>query len=224
MKIYIEPRDVIEKIDITYLKGDITNEIIKKYIAYCERYNFYGLCLPISKLYENKELFSQRSFKTITVIGFPFGYDFMDNKSIEISYGKNIGIDEYDVVMNISKFLENDYKTVLQELTGIRKLIKNKIMKVIIETCYLSEKQIIDAVKLLIDANVDYVKTSTGFGSSGARLSDVALIKDKFGDKIKIKASGGIKTYEQAVLFLKAGADRLGMSNVEDIIVQYERN
>ncbi|MGA1845697.1 deoxyribose-phosphate aldolase [Deferribacter abyssi] len=224
MKIDIEPRDVIGKIDITYLKGNITNKIIKKYLALCEKYNFYGLCLPITKLFENKELFKNRSFEIITVIGFPFGYDFIDNKLTDIVYGKNLEIDEYDVVMNISKFLDNDYRIVLHELTKIRRLIKSKVMKVIIETCYLSEEQIIDAVKLLIDANVEYVKTSTGFGSYGAKLSDVALIKDKFGDTIKIKAAGGIKTYGQAVMFLKAGADRLGMSSVEDIIAQYERN
>ncbi|BAI80544.1 deoxyribose-phosphate aldolase [Deferribacter desulfuricans SSM1] len=215
-------QQVIEKIDITYLKADITKSIVNRYVELCETYNFYGLCIPIAQYIENKENILKINSKKVTVIGFPFGCDPIDFKLNQIAYIKDLGIDEYDVVMNVSKFLEGDYKYVKNELTKIREFINNKIMKVIIETCYLNQEQIIDVVNILIDVGVDYVKTSTGFGHSGAKLEDIELIKKNFDGKIKIKASGGIKTFEQAKSFIDAGADRLGMSNVDDILRRYE--
>ncbi|MGA1861612.1 deoxyribose-phosphate aldolase [Deferribacter thermophilus] len=222
MNINNKVKEVIEKIDITYLKADIITSIVHKYINLCKRYGFYGLCLPMEKIIENYKEIEKIQSKIVTVIGFPFGYNNTDYKIKEIAYIKNFCIDEYDIVMNVSKFLEKDYKYVEEELTKIRKFTKNKTIKVIIEACYLNKRQILDAVSLLINCGIDFVKTSTGFGASGARLEDIELIKNAFGDKIMIKASGGIKTFEQAVMFINAGADRLGMSNVDDIIEKYE--
>ncbi|MEF3255682.1 MAG: deoxyribose-phosphate aldolase, partial [Deferribacterales bacterium] len=205
---------IIEKIDITYLKGDLTKDKLKHYIDTFKKYNFASLCIPIAYLNDIKEFNIDKDKKITTVIGFPFGYDNIDFKVFQLEKANFYGCDEYDFVFNISKFLDKDYKYIYNELKTARKLTFNKTLKIIVETCYLSKTEILDAVNIIIDTGCDYVKTSTGFAHAGAKIEDILLIKDKFRDKIKIKASGGIKDIKTAIAMIDAGADRLGISDV----------
>ncbi|MCA1927587.1 MAG: deoxyribose-phosphate aldolase, partial [Calditerrivibrio sp.] len=156
--------------------------------------------------------------KITTVIGFPFGYDSIDFKKYQLEKSIFYGCDEFDIVFNIGKFIDKDYNYIYNELKSLINLTYNKITKIIIETCYLTKQQILDATQLVIDSGANFVKTSTGFGHSGAKEEDILLIKNKFHDRIMIKASGGIKDLNIAVKMLEAGADRLGISDVSFLI------
>lgn len=216
-------KNVIEKIDITYLKPNFSSEIKDNLMRVFLRYNVASLCLPINYIYDIKREYRLNNKKFSTVIGFPFGYEKWEIKEIQLKDGLFLEIDEFDVLMNIYAFINHDYDTVVKELEKTRKLTYGKIMKVIIETAYLDKKNMIRASEIVLKSGADFIKTSTGFAPSGANLEDVVLLKEKFGDKILIKASGGIKTFEQAVNFINAGADRLGMSDISDVISTYER-
>lgn len=216
-------KSVIEKIDITYLKPNLSSTMMDNIMAIFLKYNFASLCLPINYIYDIKRKYNFNDKNITTVIGFPFGYEKWEIKKIELEDALSLDIDEFDVVMNIYAFINQDYDYVLDELKNIRKLTYGKIMKVIIETAYLDKKSMIGASEIVLKSGADFIKTSTGFAPMGAKIEDVLLIKEKFGDKILIKASGGIKTFDDAVSFINAGVDRVGMSDVSDVISAYER-
>lgn len=216
-------KSIIEKIDITYLKPDFSFVIMNDVMNTFLKYNFASLCLPIRYINDIKVKYDISGKKISTVIGFPFGYEKWEIKKIELEEGLFLKIDEFDVVMNIYDFINQDYDSVIGELRKMRKLTYGKIMKVIIETAYLDEKSMIRASEIVLESGADFIKTSTGFAPRGASVEDVLLLKEKFGGKILIKASGGIRTLDDAISFINAGADRLGMSNVSDIVRAYER-
>lgn len=214
----IDENYIIEKTDITYLKADLNREKISNIFNIFLKYNFASLCIPIEYLtYKNDYLYKNHK-KFSTVIGFPFGYDSIDFKKYQLERAIFYGCDEFDIVFNIGKFLENDYNYIYNELKSLIYLTYNKITKIIIETCYLTKQQILDATQIVVDSGADFVKTSTGFGHRGANEEDIMLIKNKFHDRIFIKASGGIKELNTAVKMLEAGADRLGISDVSFLI------
>lgn len=156
--------------------------------------------------------------KLAAVIGFPLGAIDVESKVYEAKKAVDLGADEIDMVLNIGFLKSCDYLYVRNEIEQVKKAIGDRVLKVILETCYLTDEEIIVASQLAINANADYVKTSTGFGIHGAELQDVQLMKEVVCDFAKIKASGGIRNKETAELFIAAGADRIGTSSGVAII------
>ncbi|MCL2145484.1 MAG: deoxyribose-phosphate aldolase [Endomicrobia bacterium] len=201
-------------IDFTLLKTDASVEMFKKLCEEAKDYGFYSVCIPPYTVKECKRFLENSGVKITTVIGFPAGYASTASKVFEIKKAVEDGADEIDAVMNVSAFKSGKFGYVLSELAELRKAADKQILKIIIETCFLTGEEIIKASKLVCESGADFVKTSTGFGAGGAKLEDIGLIKKSVPENVKIKASGGIKTYEQAESFLKAGASRIGTSSV----------
>ncbi len=202
-------------IDHTLLKPDITFDQIDKLCSEAAEYNFASVCIPpyfIKRAVENLKGFE--SVGICTVIDFPLGYDFTSAKLESIKKAIDFGVDEIDAVINIPAVKNGDWKTIEYELESMRTLTKihDKILKIIFETCYLTKKEIEELAKLCIKFDIDFLKTSTGFGTGGATMEDVALMKSIAGDNAKVKASGGIRTKEDALKMIKAGASRIGAS------------
>ncbi|MBE0701222.1 MAG: deoxyribose-phosphate aldolase, partial [Acholeplasmataceae bacterium] len=139
-------------------------------------------------------------------------------KAYEAKQALKDGADELDMVMNIQALKSKDYHTVLNEIKGVVQQAQGKTVKVIIETCYLSLEEIVQASTLVVEAKANFVKTSTGFGTYGARVEDVKLMKNTVKDQAEVKASGGVRTYEDALKMIEAGATRIGTSNGVDIV------
>ena len=148
-----------------------------------------------------------------TVIGFPLGYNSTKSKVVEAENAMEDGASEIDMVINISDVKNGDYKKVEDEIKTLRQTCKGKILKVIVETCYLTGDEKIEMCKAVTNAKADYIKTSTGFGTGGAKMEDVLLFKKHIGDDVKIKASGGVKSKEDLIAFIEAGCDRIGTSS-----------
>lgn len=160
--------------------------------------------------------------KVVTVVGFPLGYNLKKSKVEETKLAISNGATEIDVVINNLMVATGDYKSVKEELLEIRKVCGGNILKVILETSLQTRETIAKLTEILCECNVDFVKTSTGFIGDGAKLDDIKFLKENFGDRIKIKASGGIKTREQVDEFIKAGALRIGTSSGISIIKKGE--
>ncbi len=212
-------------IDHTLLKADATEKDIKKLCKEAKEYGFFSVCVnPCFVKYAKKQL-RNSGVKVCTVIGFPLGANVTKVKVYEAKKAISDGADELDVVLNIGKFKEKKYNYIIKELSKIVKLCGNKLItKVIIETCYLTKEEILKALEVIYEAGVDFVKTSTGYGKAGAQLDDVKMIKDACNNKLKIKASGGIKTLAQVKEFISAGADRIGTSSGVSIVTEKEEN
>ena len=206
-------------IDHTLLKANATEKDIKQLCKEAKEYGFFSVCVnPCFVKYAAKCL-KGTDVKVCTVIGFPLGANSTKVKLFEAKRAIADGADEIDVVFNIGKFKEKKYTYVGKELSKIVDLCNKKvIVKVIVETCYLTKEEILRACKLVYECGVDYIKTSTGYGTNGANVEDVKLMKEECGNKLKIKASGGIKTLEQVEQFILAGAERIGTSSGINII------
>ncbi len=206
---------ISSKIDHTAITPDVTRKMIDRLCWQAREYNFHSVCvLPYFLKRVERELYGS-NLKICTVVGFPLGAEISEVKSYEAMAAVSAGADEIDVVMNIPAFLDNEIYEVQKEISNIANAVHNKgaIIKVIIETCLLNDEQKVKAAQLAAKAGADFVKTSTGFSKGGATTGDVKLIKERMEDKIKIKASGGIRTAKFALELIKAGADRLGTSS-----------
>ena len=203
-------------IDHTNLKPTATEEDIKLLCQEAIENDFKAVCIsPYYLDLARKELLGS-NVKLCTVIGFPFGYDHVATKMEAISKAINGGADELDVVINLSAVKNKDWATVENEIDSITtatKLKGNKVLKLILETAYLNHEELELLCNLCIKSNVDFAKTSTGYAPTGAKLEDVVFMKSILGDKIAIKASGGIKDSKFANELIKAGATRLGTSS-----------
>lgn len=201
-------------IDHTLLKADALEKDIKKLCNEAKEYEFFSVCVNPCFVKSAKKYLKGSNVKVCTVIGFPLGANTTKTKLFEAKKAIADGADELDVVLNISKFKDKKYTYVGKELAKIVDLCNKKvIVKVIIETCYLTKEEILSACKLVYECGVDYVKTSTGYGRDGANLEDVKMMREYCKDKLKIKASGGIKTLKQVEEFILAGAERIGTSS-----------
>jgi len=201
-------------IEHTNLKPDATHQDIIRLCEEAVEHKFYGVCVSPYHVQLAKKTIKKAPVKIITVVGFPFGYNTVASKVEETKKAIIGGADEVDVVMNIAAFKSGDDATVLNDLQAVIMAchLQNKVAKVIIETALLSKAEIEKACRLCVDSEADFVKTSTGFASSGAKLEDIELMRKILPAKIKIKAAGGIKDHETAVAMLNAGAARLGTS------------
>lgn len=206
-------KDLARLIDHTLLKSETKIEDIKKLCEEALKYQFYSVCINPCYVKTAKEFLKNSDIKICTVISFPLGASTIKTKIYEATEAIENGADEIDMVMNIGMFKSNRYEYIYEEISSIKKAIEYRILKVIIETSILSEEEKIKASEIIKKSGANFVKTSTGFSQGGATKEDVLLIRKSVGDNFGIKASGGIKTYQQAVELIKAGATRIGSSS-----------
>lgn len=211
---------VNEFIDNTLLRTDSTKQEISELCEEAKKFAFKSVCINPSFVQFAKKKLNKTNVKVCTVISFPLGAATKKTKIFETINAIENGADEIDMVANISCIKDHDYEYVEDEIKEILKIVKkeNKILKVIIETCLLTKEEIIEVSLICKKIKVDFVKTSTGFSKKGATVEDVALIKKVVGNKIGVKASGGIRTYDEAIAMINAGASRIGTSKGVDII------
>lgn len=201
-------------IDHTLLKADATSDDIKKLCQEAITYGFYSVCVNSSYVALAKEMLSDTDIKVAAVCGFPLGMNETSSKAYEADISCQLGANEIDMVINIGKLKEQDYQYVLEDIATVATIVHDNdaVLKVIIETCLLSDEEKIKACELSVKAGADFVKTSTGFSTGGATVSDVVLMKNTVGNLAKVKASGGIRDKKTALAMIDAGADRLGVS------------
>ncbi len=217
--------DIAQYIDHTILKPTTTIAEVEKLCAEAKEYGFAAICVPPLFVKKAKGFLMNSPVKIATVIGFPFGYSAIEAKVAEIVLAIVDGADELDVVINISAIKNDDWQYLANEINTIMPIIrsKGKVIKVIIESGILTKEEIIKCCDIYSAAGVDFVKTSTGYAEKGASVADVALIRQHTANSIKIKASGGIKTFNFAKQLIDAGANRLGCSS-SIAIVQESKN
>ena len=212
----MELSQILSKCDHTLLAQTSTWEQIK---AICDdgmKYKTASVCIPASFVKQAKDYVDQK-LAICTVIGFPNGYATTASKVFMAADAVENGADEVDMVINIGWAKEGKWQQITEEITAIKAACKGKILKVIIETCLLTDEEKIAMCKCVTEAKADYIKTSTGFSSAGATFADVALFAKHIGPDVKIKAAGGISSLEDAEEFIRLGADRLGTSRIVKI-------
>ncbi|MEO8821871.1 MAG: deoxyribose-phosphate aldolase [Ginsengibacter sp.] len=212
--------NIAHYIDHTILKQTTTIADVEKVCKEALEYSFAAVCVPPLYVKKAKELTSGSEIKVATVIGFPFGYCAIEAKVAEIVLAIVEGADELDMVVNISAIKNGDWNFLANEINTVIPIIKNKgkIIKVIIESGVLTDDEIIKCCDIYGAAAVDFIKTSTGFAEKSASIHDVQLIRAHLANSIKIKASGGIRSYSFAKELINAGANRLGCSASVEIV------
>ena len=208
----MENKEIYAHIDHTLLKPFSTWEDIEKLCDEAVEYKTASVCVPQSYIERINKKYGDK-LAICTVIGFPLGYNLTESKIVEAKKAIEYGASELDMVVNISDVKNGDYEKVEQEIKDIKEAVGERILKVIVETCYLTEEEKIAMCKAVTNAGADYIKTSTGFGTDGARMEDVILFKDNIGENVKIKAAGGVRTKEDLIAFIEAGCDRIGTSS-----------
>ena len=201
-------------IDHTLLKPEATSKDIINLCNEAIKYDFYSVCVNSSYVALAKACLKDFSVKVTSVCGFPLGMMETSAKAYEADIAMMQGADEIDMVINIGRLKDKDYDYVLEEIMTVAEIVHDYdgILKVIIETCMLTNEEKIMACQLAVRGNADFVKTSTGFSTDGATVSDVKLMSDTVGSFAKVKASGGIRDKKTALAMIEAGADRLGVS------------
>ena len=213
----MKTKDILAKCDHTLLAQTATWEDIK---AICDdgmKYKTASVCIPPSFVKRAKKYVGDR-LAICTVIGFPNGYNTTAVKVFETKDAILNGADEIDMVINIGELKAGDYSCVEQEIRKIKAVCEDKVLKVIIETCLLTEGEKIKMCEIVTNAGADYIKTSTGFSKSGATFDDIKLFSEHIGANVKMKAAGGISSIEDAEKFVELGASRLGTSRIVKIV------
>ncbi|KYG77411.1 MULTISPECIES: deoxyribose-phosphate aldolase [Roseivirga] len=214
--------DINQYIEHTALKPTLVGKDVDLLIAEAKEHRFLGVCVPPFWVKKTARELADTDIQLVTVIGFPLGYNQTEVKELEIKQAIEQGANELDIVMNISAF-KDGMPWVKIELAKCAHIIHEAgcLMKVIIETAYLTDEEIIKATKLCSEAGTDFVKTSTGFAGAGAKVEHIKLMRENAPSNVGIKASGGIKTLADAQAMINAGADRLGTSSGVEIMQQY---
>lgn len=200
-------------IDHTLLKPTATKNHIIELCNQAKAYNFFSVCVNSCYVALAKSCLQESDIKVCSVIGFPLGAMSTKAKVEEAKAALNNGADEIDMVINIGLLKSKDFDGVWKDIESVKNMMPNKTLKVILETCYLEEIEIIKASELAIQSGADFIKTSTGFGTGGATINDVKLMKSVANNKAKIKASGGIKDAKTALEYINLGVERLGTSS-----------
>ena len=213
----MDKSEILKYVDHTLLKQNVTWEDIKVMCDDGIRYNVASVCIPASFVKQAKEYVGE-SLKICTVIGFPNGYSTTKTKVFETEDAILNGADEIDMVINIGDLKSKKYDDIFNEINSIKEACKGNILKVIIETCLLTDEEKIKMCEIVSNSNADYIKTSTGFSTNGATIEDIKLFKKYMKDGKGIKAAGGISSFEDAENFIKDGATRLGTSRLVKII------
>lgn len=200
-------------IDHTLLKAFATKDDIKKLCDEAIQYDFKSVCVNPANVKLASELLKDSDVLVCTVIGFPLGANTIETKIFETVDSIINGADEIDMVINVGKAKEHDYDYIEEEIAAVVKASEGKTVKVIIETCYLTDEEKEEVCKRATKAKATFVKTSTGFGTGGATVEDVKLMKASISDDMFVKASGGVRNYDDLKAMVEAGASRIGASS-----------
>ena len=211
----MEKTEILSHVDHTQLKAVATWEDIRKLCDEAVSLHTASVCVPPCYIKRIRDNYPQLDI--CTVVGFPLGYSVTEAKLAEVKQALLDGADEIDMVVNITDVKNHDYDAVETEICALREATGSKILKVIIETCYLTEEEKIRLCEIVTRAGADYIKTSTGFGTAGATLEDIRLFKEHIGPGVKMKAAGGIRTREAMEAYLAEGCDRIGSSSAANI-------
>lgn len=217
----MEIRDILKKVDHTVLSQQAKWQDVKNLCDDAVKYGCASVCIAPSYVKQAKDYLGE-NMRVCTVIGFPNGYSTAQVKRFETEQAIKDGADEIDMVINIGLLKDKKYDAVLFEIRQVRAACVGKILKVIIETCLLTEEEKIEMCRIVSQSGADYIKTSTGFSTGGATREDIALFKKHCSNGVKIKAAGGIKTLKDAEDMIALGAERLGTSRIVKIIKNEE--
>ncbi|MBQ0010223.1 MAG: deoxyribose-phosphate aldolase [Ruminococcus sp.] len=213
----MDTKTILSKVDHTLLKQQATWEEIQKIIDEGMEYETASVCIPASYV-ARAAAYANGRIRICTVIGFPNGYSTTATKVFETEDAVNNGADEIDMVINIGDLKDKRYDVILDEIKQIKAACHGKLLKVIIETCLLTDEEKIKMCEIVTASGADFIKTSTGFSTGGATREDIALFAAHVGKNVKIKAAGGIKSFEDAEDMVKLGASRLGTSRLVKIM------
>jgi len=212
--------EILGLVDHTLLKAASSREEIKTLCDEAVLFKTASVCIPPS--YVRPVYNEYNNLNICTVIGFPLGYSITAAKVLETEYAIKNGANEIDMVINIGDVKNQNFDFILEEIKLVKQACNDKILKVIIETCYLTEEEKIRLCQIVTQAGADFIKTSTGFGTAGAALADIELFRKHIGQNVKIKAAGGIKTREDLIAFINAGAARIGTSSAVKLLAGKE--
>ena len=215
--------EINKYIDHTILKATATRDDIIELCKEAVEYDFFSVCVNSGYVALAKENLGSSNVKVCTVVGFPLGAMSTEAKVYEAKKALEDGAEEVDMVINIGELKSRNFQSVEEEIAAIKEAIGDKVLKVIIETCYLTPEEIVQASELAVKANADFVKTSTGFGNDGARLENIELMKNAVNGKAKLKASGGIKNLDTALSYIEAGVERIGTSSGVSIVKELNK-
>ena len=213
---------IFPHIDHTLLRPTATIAEIDKLCEEAVRYKTASVCVPPSYVAHVRKNYPE--LKICTVIGFPLGYSTLSTKCFEAENAIACGADEIDMVVNLCDVKNGFFVMVENEIANVKRSCGDKILKVIIETCYLTEEEKTALCRCVTTAGADYIKTSTGFGTDGAKIEDIRLFKEHIGENVKMKAAGGVRSKEDLEMFLEAGCDRIGTSSAVKILTEGEGN
>lgn len=205
-------------IDHTNLKQDMSEQDLIKLVNEAKEYDFFSICINPCWVKQASELLAGSNTNVCSVIGFPLGANTTNIKVLEAKEAIENGASEIDMVINVSKLKDKDYEYVYNEIKKIKEAIGDNVLKVIIEACLLTDEEKTIACQIIMKAGADFVKTSTGMSTGGATIEDVKLFKEVVGDTTLIKAAGGVRTYEDAISMIEAGANRIGTSGGVKIV------
>jgi deoxyribose-phosphate aldolase len=214
-------KEILEKCDHTLLRVDATSQEIMKLCDQAIKYNCVSVCIPPCHVAGAKRYVGDK-LKICTVIGFPNGYMTTAVKAFEAADAVSNGADEIDMVINISMVKDGCWVDVANDIRAVRKATEGKLLKVIIETCLLTDEEKVHMCKIVADCGADYIKTSTGFSKWGATREDVQLMRENSPATVKVKAAGGISSIQDAEDFINLGADRLGTSRIVKLAMELE--
>jgi deoxyribose-phosphate aldolase len=220
----VKQEDIASIIDHSLLRPDATYADLKGCCDEARQFGFYSICIHPGFVRKARDLLKGTDVKITAVIGFPLGMTLTEVKVYEAMNASLNGADEIDVVINIGALKSGDWKTVRKDIADVLAATKERIHKTIIETCYLANSEKTKVIEIALDAGSEFIKTSTGFGSVGAKTEDVRLIKSIVGDAAGIKAAGGIRTLAHVLDMLKAGATRIGTSAGVKILKELGEN
>lgn len=213
----METKEMLQYIDHTLLKPVCTWDEIETLCKEALSYHTASVCIPPSYVKRAREAFGPE-LPICTVIGFPLGYNPAEAKICEARTALRDGADELDMVINLGDVKNRDFDKVYEEIRALRETAGSRILKVIVETCYLTRDEKIRLCEIVTKAGADYIKTSTGFGTAGATMEDILLFKEHIGSSVKIKAAGGIRTREDLEAFIQAGCSRIGTSSAVKLL------
>ncbi len=218
----MEKAKLAKMIDHTILKATATEDDVKRLCAEARAESFASVCVnPLHVPLVAKEL-EGSGVLTCCVVGFPLGANASEVKAAESEFAVSQGAEELDMVINVGALKAGDHDRVLRDIAAVVDAAAGRTVKVIIETCYLNEEEKRQACRAAMEAKAHFVKTSTGFGSGGATVEDIRLMRETVGDTMKVKASGGVRSYADAIAMIEAGADRIGASSGIAILAEAE--
>ena len=215
--------EILKHIDHTQLKPFATWKDIEKLCEEAIQYQTASVCIPPAYIKRVHEKYGEK-INICTVVGFPLGYSVTSAKVADIDQALADGCNEIDMVVNISDVKNGDFDKVQEEIRILKNACRGHILKVIIETCFLTEEEKTAMCKAVTNAGADYIKTSTGFGTGGATIEDIRLFKKHIGPDVKMKAAGGVKTKEDLIQFLEEGCDRIGTSSAVSMLQGTQKN